>query len=475
MPAFLSPLLLLLTADPAAQQQMGFGDSVQLPTFGWQGTDHATLAVNHWGDVCVAYHARMPSGQILTEAQVIRYVGTGLWESSTADHLLLGDPTRDIYGSQRDNCAKPDVAALDDGSFCVVWPRTDKQDPLVGRLEGARILVRDVNGAFLPTLTLVTATQGEGFVLDPLAPSGDAGIMPDLCTLAGGLAAVAYVVEDSRSFGAGGVIYRDHTLRIVKLDWTAVPGQSGFLEGPSVAVSGIPLDHAPLYPLVGGLVLPDIVVDDLENLVLAWEQYWVAGHPGYAGGERGEVMVRRLEALNSASPLRVLDESVFTASATSRQQRRPSLSSTRLDTGNDVLLGWSDLKYWPFFSDKIQVRQILYPASNAAGQSLVEDRFWTNDPNWDDGYPATALTSSRQLCFGSRQFPARRQILASSHSAATMFQTPTIVQHPQRPAVEVLEATNPAGGNVSVLFISYEGANLEDPTLYRIHLGIFRI
>ena len=199
-----STLALGVLCNPA--QQVRLGQTVQLGKFGPGPSDHATLALNQYGDICVAYQTRQASGQRLVEAQILRYSGTSYWSSNSSLRLILGDPSVNLYGPLRDNCTKPDIVALDDASFVVVWPRGDLQDKQVGQLEVARIETRDAAGFSLPNPVLHSAAAGLGYVVDPLVVVGDAGIMPDLTPLAGGQAAAVYATEDSRTVAGNGDI-----------------------------------------------------------------------------------------------------------------------------------------------------------------------------------------------------------------------------------------------------------------------------
>ncbi len=435
--------------------------------------DHATVAVNHYGDICVVYQTRLATGQRLVEGHVLRNVGGGAWGSNGAHHLILGDPALNLYGPLRDNCTKPDVVALDDASFVISWPRTDLQDKQVGQLETARVEIRNHGGQLLQRPGLQTASAGLGFVVDPLIVCGDAGVMPDLAALPGGGTLAVYATEDLRTVAGNGDIWRDYSLRVLRMDWVLGPADPNFVTGPFTLASNIPMDSDFWTNFSGGMVLPDVTADDAENVVVAWEQYSLQGRPGYAGTDRGEIAVSRYASFFDPAPLTPMDEDLFSSFYGFLQQRRPNLSSSRLDGANVVLLSWAELNDGPFGSDDARFKEILY--ATTAGQSSSSDRFWTNSPNLDDRHPLPSQTSLHQRCFATRDVTNKRIILGSVHASQSTFQVPSPINYPERVAASVFETSAPGGNPLSILVISYEGSNYNDPDLYRVFLGIFKI
>lgn len=465
---------LLVWAAPASAAQIGFGDNIKLPCSGLYA-DHATVEANSYGDICVAFQSGLASGSHQVEVQIVHNVAPGTWQSSLALHYVLGDPGLNVFGNGNDSCNKPDVVALDDESFVVVWPRHDLSNPALGRLETARFEVRDAAGLLLPAPVLSTAAPGEGFIADPAVPAGDGGIMPDLAAMPGGIALAVYAAEDSKTFGTGGETYREYSLRLTQMNWGLGPTHPGFLEGPWVLANRIPLDNPWWAPYSGGLVLPDVVTDDLDNIVVAWEQYWVSGHPAYGGGDLGEIVVRRYAATSSATPRSSLDEDhFFTTFGPYRHQRRPNLATTGDDAVNDVLLAWADL-YDPPWHDKVRVRSIHYPSSMAIDQSWADERYWGGDPFHDETHPDVGMLPGREFCFATRTYLRQRAMMGANNAAATMFQVPTKVGWPLRPSVKLVRAAVPGGGTTDALIMTYEGANTDLPTIFRTYLGIFRL
>jgi hypothetical protein len=462
----LTTLTVGLLCTPAPQLRLG--QTVPLGKSGAGPADHATVAMNSYGDLCVAFQTKIGAGQQrLVEAQILRHNGNGVWTYHNSDRLILGDPNVSFYGSLRDHCTKPDVIVLDDGTFVVGWPRTDLMDKQVGRMETARIGIRSPAGQLLANPLLDSAGPGIGYPLDPLVVSGDAGIMPDLQALPGLGAVAVYATEDSRTVAWNSDVWRDFTLRVVSMDWAAGPADPNFLSGPYDLVVGLPMDSDAASNFAGGLVLPDIVTDDSGNLVVAWEQYLKEGRLGYPGTDLGEVVIRRFEGFNSLAPLALMDENVFSAAQPDLQQRRPCLSSSPDDASDAVLLSWVSIDNSPSASVDVVFKEILY---GPPGQAQSGDRHWINFPGLDEAHPVPVQTSGYQRCFATREYGHQRVILTSNATAHTMAQVPSPVKFPERVAAEVLETALPGGTPISVLMMTYEGANQNDADRYRVYV-----
>lgn len=467
----LTTLGLSLLCAPA--QQLQPGQTAQLSKTGAGPSDHSSLALNSYGDVCVAYQTRQSSGQRLVEAYVLRYEGASTWSSGRTQHVILGDPAVGLYGPLLDTCTKPSVIALDDGSFIVAWPRSNLQDKSVGQLEVARVEIRDLAGTLLPRPLVSSAAAGLGFVLDPLVASGDAGVMPDLAPLPGGGAVAVYASELWRTEAGNGEVWRDYELRAVAMDWAAGPADPAFSPGPVLLTSGLPMDSDPWTTFSGGMVLPDVVADDDQNLVVAWEQYRLQGRPGYASYDLGEVMVSRYAAFSSAAPLALLDQSAFANDFPNLQQRRPCLSASRADSANTVLLAWVSINRPPYGSMDVFFKEILY--APVAGQSIVSNRYWINDAWRDEAHPVPVQGSVDQRCFGTRQYPNRRIIMGTNDAAQSAFQILSPIKFPERVSTEIFETLTPQGAPLSLLLISYEGSDYNNPDLYRVYVGVFTL
>lgn len=457
-----------------APQQIGYGEHRQLPSF-QSPADHATLDSNRYGDVVVTFHAGDFNARSV-EALVIQAVAPGLWDSQASTHYLLGDASLNVYGAGDDSCTKPAVTALDDDSFVIVWPRQSTGQPGLGRLECARIQVRDPAGALLAAPVLETLAIGEGFIVDPLVPAGDAGLMPDIISLPGAAAVAVYASEDWVGSGSSGETYREYSLRLARMEWSAGGGSGSFVQGPWPIATSIPMDNSWWDPYFGGIILPEMVADDLGNLVVVWEDYLLVGHPGYSGTtHRGRIQVRRLEAMNSALPLRMLDEFTFTSSQQpALHQRRPSLSTTSADAGNDVLLGWLEERGFPD-TDRVEVRRLHFPSSMDVGLGYFTDGYWIADLTRDESHATSGMLPGREIVLANRHYWRKRPVIASDSSLGRSLQLRMAVTWSLRPAVRMIALPDGAGGAQDTMFMTYEGANVDDRDLYQVYFVAYRL
>lgn len=451
-----------------AQEVFLTGETITLPSLGNGAADHATVAANSYGDVVVANHADAPGGVKLVEAVAIASLGQDTFKSGAT--LLLGDPGLNLMG--QDTCRKPDVVALADESFIVVWPRNDVQLTGGARLEAARIHLRDSSGDLLAHPIVDLAAPGEGFVLDPNLVSGDAGVMPDLVAFRdpfGESVAAVYAHEVTTTVGPTGKTFREYELRCVVADWSRPPQSSQFLDGPYVLRDAIPIDQDPTNPFNGGMVLPDVVLDDSGNLVVAHEQSLLAPHFGWAGPARRRILVERFQGLGQASPFSPMDTWPIAVGNATHRPRRPMISSSPEDQEDSISLTWG--------------KQSLIGGDNALGYQMIRlpstgggvqprDAHWIDDPLNEDGLPVTADNGIMRSCFAIRNFPARRSILASvtlGNGNASIVDIDVPVVFPWRPAAQLI-ATETAGGQVrTYAALCFEGADVLDPDQYRIH------
>lgn len=474
-----SPIVALIVTGvlaPAAnppQQGIGFGEGVQLPSF-TGAADHATVAANHRGDVCAAYQTEIAGNRHQVEVTIAQWLAPGQWNSGGSLHFLLGDAGLDRFGFGDDNCHKPDVTALEDGSFLVAWPRFSQSHRELGRIEGTRIYVRDSGGVLLPAPILEEAGPGEGHVLVAAVNSGDAGVMPDLAPSAGDVVVLAYADEESVTIGANGDFYREYSVRLLRMDWAIGPSGPGFTTGPWTVATGVPMDNEWWNPYFGGLILPDVVLDDLDNVVVAWERFELAGHPGGGGSDYGEIVVQRVESLSSATPLTLLDETRFVAANPERTQRRPNLATSHADAVNHVLVSWADFFDWPQH-DRVEFQEIQYPSTNDVGLALPQPRYWQANAQRDEGRPVPLLLPGRPHCFADRSYSTGRELPAASDATQRMVRLPKAIQWPLRPAVASAATPDPLGGIVDTLFLTYEGADVNDPDAFRTYLAIYRL
>lgn len=460
---------LLLCPLVSGQQTLTYGDDVALPTFTPMGADHATLAVNHYGDTFVAWQGTYSGNKHLVEGMSIPYLGGDTWEGSAAGHVALGDMSLHLLSTD-ETCSKPDVVQMPDGSFCVAWHRIDRSGGVPSRLEVARIRTRDASGNLYATPIVDQTGLGEGYVADPLVTSGFAGMMVDLVNLEDGTIGAVYAHELSNVVDSvSGNTYREYELRFTRIDWTIPPGNPGFASAPIVLVPVLPIDNDVRYPLNGGQVLPDVVLDDYGNLIVAHEEYWLDGHGGVPGSNNGRIVVNRFSGFLTGNPL-TLNTHTFTNNFR-RHQRRPMLATSRLDNKNSISLTWVDDEYVPWKNNTIHSREITYPPS---GQPSVQPLHWQNSIFHEDTHSTIAHGPNQQrYSFGVRFFFASTRILVGRSLQGDMLEYPAATLTAKRPAVELVEF--PAASGQYKLFSTYEGHDSGNPTDYEVHFRILRI
>ena len=452
---FTLPLLLGLVVTP---QTITVNETVELATLGVGAADHATLAINAYGDVLVANHAVATTGTRLVEATAILSQGDFTFEILAP--TLLGDPTLNLVG--QDSCTKPDVVALADDSFVVTWPRGNSLDlDQPSRLEAVRIVVRDPSGALYPNPHFNRPAPGEGYVLDATVVAGDGGVMPDLASLGATDPLACVVVYSSAADVYEGVTkkFREFDLRACRIDFQFPASSPDFLEGPEVLVAAIPLDEYHALPYVGGLILPDVVLDEDRNLVVANEEELLGPHFGLSGPARSRLVVRRFRPFDAAQPLELLDEVVLGRGDEFLRPRRPNLSSCLGDGQNDVLVSW-------FYEglqgnlDQVQYQTIPYQASSHAAPV---DGYWIADPMADEFLSTATATDDLRACLAIRDLGQTRSLRAtttSSSGSTAQFEIPTPIDFPVRPAAQ-LATFERAFPGTDILFcpISYEGSD----------------
>jgi len=353
LPALLLAALLAggLQAAPQSSSVVQVGDPpfalpVSLTAAGVSGhADHAVVAMNSRGDVCVAWHTQrldLAGEPAQVEAAVLPYLGNGRWEApldaSSGLLFVLGDPAVHVLQTQvHEACRKADVVAMGE-DFVVTWPRTPLGGNTAGsidtRLEVARIFRDPASGAWL----VDEPSPGVGWLLDGTVSNGAGGVMPDLAADDGlwpGLTAVAYVHAVREALPE-----RDFELRLTVTDFSGSPP---LVLGTWTLDRAVPLDDPlGLGGPSGGKVLPDVVFDDEGRLILAYEAYGLANHvlPGLGAlpADQGRIVVERWD-LASGTPV-LLERWYRYGSDPAWWQRRPNLATSRQDRKNAVSLSW---------------------------------------------------------------------------------------------------------------------------------------
>ncbi len=472
------PLLVLLlagAAPAAAQQELDPGSPLELPTLGSGAADHATVAANRDGDWLIANHADHPQGGKLVEVTVATPKNNAGRFRLTAP-ILVGDPSLDLLGD--DSCRKPDVVALHDGSFAVVFPRAVRQDPQSGRLEIVRVITRDAQGDALSTPIIESPGPGRGYVIDASVVPGEAGVMPDLASLGPTLASACAVVyaHEAEVVETTDDIFREYDLRIARIDFGQPQQSTDFIRGPWLLETGIPLDNQAEFPFAGGIILPDMVLDDADNLVVAWEQYLLAPHQGLSQGAQGRVVMSRYESLDGDQPLVPLDRLEFGGQADLRQQRRPALDSSREDQVNGIAIAWTDREPLGLLN-RVQYHLLEFPNGDMPGVGPPVSAYWEDSPLFGDAHPVTILGDDDGLAFAVRDFGFERQVLASYSNVSghrCMVEIDMGIQFPWRPATA--RFTVPSRwwwqDDTDYVLQVCEGADVRESSAYRVYVRL---
>ncbi len=269
---------------------------------------------------------------------------------------------------------------------------------------------------------------------------------------------------------------RIYAVRTAEIDWSKAAGSHSWLEGPWILGSGIGTDNRYSEPLRGGQVLPDVLFDDDGFLVVAWEEYWLAEHPGRSGGDGGDIRMRRFEKPRpNRAPVKI-DDLVLLGTQAARPQRRPMMSSTELDGENRVLIAWNeDLAAGS--ADQIRFQSVVFNRNGAPGYSGPTAGYWVASTLNEEALPRPLLTSRSSICFATRDLGNRKDLEAGFEMPALAMQrmlaVPISRSFPNRPAMDILEVPRQGGGPLfQTIVITYEGANTRDQDTFKIHLWI---
>lgn len=464
------PFLLLLLATPvAAQQTFSYGQDVTLPSYAPLGADHATVAVNSFGDSFIAYHTLFGTGRHMVEGMAISSLGGNQFQASSTGHFALGNQSLNVLGE--DSCIKPDVVALPDDSFIVSWTRLDHSGSFPARVEMCRIVMRDSLGALLPMTQVIAPQPGVGYVIDADFNAADSGGMIDLMDLEDGTVAGVYAHQTSRVIDPlSGDTWREYDLRLVRVDWNLDPSDPNFAALPVALMSGIPFDNPGNRVPLGGQVLPDVVLDDHFHMVLAYEEFWLNGHGGVTGANLGRIVVKRFSGFQSAAPMTEINTNFFTRDP-ARGQRRPNLSTSRFDTRNAITLAWGHDDLW-YRTDKILTREITYQGSAASVRNL----YWANSVLFEDTLPTTVCgANATRFTLATREYASQNALIVARSAQQDMLEIPTAVAYPLRPSVALLEMPTSGGGIDQCLYTTYEGADTRNAADFLIHLVVHQV
>jgi len=478
LPAFC--LVVAFSTTIHAQSEFGLGEEVCIPSLGAYAlggpgeADHATVAINDRGDICVAWHVQaVGSTQRQVEAAVIPRGQLYRWSFPSQLHTFsLGDPSLAIL-DLLEECQKPDIVAIG-SSFMICWPRVDLVNNRA-RLEGALIVQDSATGIW----SVNQPQTGEGWVLDEPNPAnshfltpGNAGVMPDLVTRStrAETATVVYAHETA-SLGQGSNLQLDYDLRCLDVDWSTTPPTLG----PVMVFAQTYVDGDAAGINLGGRVLPDVIEDDFSNLICAFEEHIVIGHGG-AQAETSAVRVIRFR--EDFGNLLVLDDVDFTTSPNSGlRMRRPNLAASRIDPLNTASLAW--MRFPVIGGDRdISYLELDFQGQHTGGNIVVTNNSFPNISNRSDDLPVVLHDSGfRGLVFSSYLPLSSRNVLGlfgnTKPNPTELFTAST---SPLRPAADLRPLPNSQPGSPwsRLSAITWEAKeNSSAPT--QIYLRIFKI
>ncbi|MFT7517428.1 MAG: hypothetical protein ACI84O_001220, partial [Myxococcota bacterium] len=362
-----------------------------------------------------------------------------------------------------DSCTKPDAETLGDNSFLVVWSRNELSGNHPSRLEICRILTRDVDGDLLARPVILTESAGIGFVIDDVSEAGQGGFMPDIAALSNSnqdSSCIVYAHEES-SYNLFGNTHRSYQLRCRVIDWDLTSSQPDL--GAIVTLeNGIPFDNLGDYPYPGGMVLPDAVIDDGGNLVVAYEQHSI---DALNESIEGSIQVRRY----SKAPFELIDRIELHGSVSSRHQRRPMLATSANDHANRLLVSWNEKSNDNSIDKLVHFREIAFH-KNTAGHANPVTVPWNSIAGSEDNLAYVAVSARAQMLITSKT-------LTNGNKLSTLFESVgsppvsnyinTTLNFPWRPAIALYDFRDRSLG-----YFCFEGAPTNAPNQYRIYLKI---
>lgn len=456
-------IFVLICPALSAQSLFGFEECIELPNLSLDSADHAVLAINDNGDIFVAWHS-FRSDLFGTPRQVegafLKRTGPGTWKSPdpATDVFLLGDPVMGIYGSI-DNCRKPDVVAIGN-DFVVTWPRGYVFTDPVNRLEAAHI---QVDGSGYAAVR--SPGPGVGYLLDANINKGGAGVMPDLIhdPAIPGTASVIYAHEITEQSGR-----RDYELRIVSMDFRN--GANIFPK--KTLVPSFPLDNSKnLGAPPGGMVLPDAVVDDFGNIVVAYGEYVREGHNG-ATEDEGTLVVKRF----GVNGLDFIEYETIRlhGRAFNHRQRRPNVATSRNDVNNSVMLSWMDNPDQEGADVDVATVEMLF-SDNHLGQVIVNDQSFPNIADRSDYYPIPVQAKAMRLTFNIRVEPTSGRKLTAyvRNQGPNLLDVNISATQPWRPHADMLEVPPYGAKDSRIIPMCFEAESTGGTT--RIFVIVYKI
>lgn len=291
--------------------------------------DHAQQARNKWGDVLTVYHyVAVPAttrqaiaitlGRRNEETGKLEYVKhfnerllspdyAHSWPSEAG--VIVADPTGVIYGAgNNDNCKRPTIIALNDGSFMVAWARFDNSSKASARLEVAQVTCRDPKTGKHEQMAIRRPTAVTGY---PVANFDARAVEAFPTACAYGINSAVIIWGDTTEYTATVGPDGYHTLsrlRRTQLHWNKDPdaadnGPSGSGWRESAAtdiVTGVGGDYYATLPIDNSM-LPECAFGPCGSLFVAYDEYQRNGHGSWVA-DQGFLRIKRVEGPYSATP-----------------------------------------------------------------------------------------------------------------------------------------------------------------------------
>ena len=450
----------IATAKLTAQSDFTFDQTIILPNIA-PSADHAVVATNNQGDIFVAWNCGALANGIATKGIQGIFIPRLSWDSwqhpYRADILILGNPRLGELGGT-DMCNKPDVISVGK-NFVVSWPRLDVTTHQA-QLECAQIIVNPDQ-----TVTINSQAPGLGWVADPNVTGGSAGLMPDLVRIRGGVglsdfAAVFYAHETFSKARK-----REYELRACTLDFRSPTPSIG---ATIILESDIYVDNRDDL-VAGGRVLVDVVEDDFDNLVVAWEDFRIAGHG--VSVDTGKIHLNRYRYKNGG--LHVLEEMTFEGTSSNQVVRRPNLATSHYDQVNSVSLAFAELYDFPTSDAAVFYKHIKFLSADQPGSVVISDGGFPDPTGWSSTRPVPVHGDDLLLCVAGH-FPdgTEEQMITWGVNPPNQMQTVvTMGNNPRRPAVDLFESTA-VGTGKRVLAMVYETEKNTEPVQRRICLQL---
>jgi hypothetical protein len=459
-PLYLFAAALCLPCPALSQSSVNANQVVEMATLApIDGqADHAVVAVNDLGDVLVTWSASIyprthaDAHMRRVEAAFLRRTSLNTWDLYPTVTLGEAEPTLlpggvSIY-PQGDRCRKPDVTSIG-SDFVVAWQRMEANHTPNGRLECSYLEVPLAGGDMV---VHNGDPSGIGYVIDAAVDCRIAGSMVDLAHNPGtGPNLVAAYASYINNYPIGSGVAFDFELRAVAFDFVS-PGIAPTVHTPQTLDAQVAFDDFDISGgPAGGRILPDMVFDQLGNVVVAYEEFERGDRVGGGTPDAGNIHVQRLSL--DSGVLTLLNSQSIQGTLIEDPLRRPNLF--RGSSNDDISLAFGERN---ILTSESHVHHMSLEYSDSVTDATITDYMPTLIPgiNEDVPLPLQFKTARVLLIAGDPPTSSRRvgyQIAALGNWEELADFTPV---QPWRPAVDVLEV-DPQKPKHGVLPVVVEG------------------